>query len=139
MDNFPENVLNPELYKKAKAEADKRYKRAGAYKSMFIVKKYQELGGKYKGKKTDNLSKWRSEDWVSVKDYLNGKKVECGSSTIGKNACRPLKKVNDKTPITLPELIKIHGKKKLLELVDKKLNDMSGRLNWKKGTFKPSK
>ena len=32
---------------KAKAEADKKYKRHSAYKSMFMNKLYKDLGGKY--------------------------------------------------------------------------------------------
>ena len=43
-----DNILNPKLYEKAKKEADKVYSRHSAYKSMFISKKYKELGGKYK-------------------------------------------------------------------------------------------
>ena len=48
-------------------------------------------------------------------------------------ACRALVRVNDKTPITIPELLKIHSKSKLLELVEKKKKDMDGRIMWRKG------
>ena len=37
---------------KAKAEADKKYKRHSAYKSMFMNKLYKDLGGKYAVDKT---------------------------------------------------------------------------------------
>jgi len=127
---IPSNVLNPSLYRKARKEADSIYKRAGAYKNMFIVKKYKELGGKYSGKKTNNLSKWRSEKWVSVKDYLSGKKIPCGEDSIGNNACRPTKRIDSKTPITIQEVIKKHGKKKVKEVISKKLRNMNLRINW---------
>ena len=52
MSKIPDNVLNPKLYKKAKEEADKKFEdKTSAYKSMWISKKYKDLGGKYSGKK----------------------------------------------------------------------------------------
>tara|TARA_A100000171_G_C2116152_1_gene137934 strand:- start:755 stop:1162 length:408 start_codon:yes stop_codon:yes gene_type:complete len=128
--NIPENVLNPSIYKKARKIADETYKRDGAYKNMFLVKKYQELGGKYKGKKTNKLSQWRQEKWVSVADYLKGKNVPCGEDKIGNNACRPTKRINKSTPITIQEVIKKHGRDAVEKAVNKKIKNMSLRLNW---------
>lgn len=139
MEKVPDNVLNPRLYKKAKDEADKIYKRHGLYKSAFIQKKYQELGGKYKGEKSKNsdLQRWlKKEEWIEVIPYLEqNKKVICGSSSRKNKACRPLIKANDKTPLTINELLKIHGKKKLLEIAKLKEKNMDKYLNWKNGTF----
>jgi len=137
---IPENILNKELYTKAEQMADKVYKRHSLYKSAYIQKKYKELGGKYKDSKPSNktgINRWlKGEKWVEVKPYLlNNEIVICGTSNRKGKACRPLNRVNDKTPITLPELIKLHGKKKLLILVNKKIKNMNGRINWKKGTF----
>jgi hypothetical protein len=128
--NIPENVLNPDLYKQARKMADKVYKRAGAYKNMYLTRKYQELGGKYKGKKTSKLKQWREERWISVKDYLEGKKVECGDSNIGNNACRPTIRINSNTPITIQEVIKKHGKENVRKIVNRKLRDLNLRVNW---------
>jgi hypothetical protein len=128
--NIPENVLNPDLYKQARKMADKVYKRAGAYKNMYLTRKYQELGGKYKGKKTSKLKTWREERWISVKDYLEGKKVECGDSNIGNNACRPTIRINSNTPITIQEVIKKHGKENVRKIVNRKLRDLNLRVNW---------
>ena len=50
---IPNNVKNPALYKRARKIADDTYKRNSAYKNMFLVKKYKELGGSYSGEKTD--------------------------------------------------------------------------------------
>ena len=128
--DIPKNVLNPDLYKKARALANKTYKRPGAYKNMFLVRKYKELGGKYKGKKTDKLATWRTEKWVSVADYLNGKRTPCGDDKIGNNACRPTKRINKNTPITIQEVIKKHGREPVKKAVDKKTKNMNLRLNW---------
>tara|TARA_R100000657_G_C4545094_1_gene20005 strand:- start:6 stop:428 length:423 start_codon:yes stop_codon:yes gene_type:complete len=138
-----ENILNPDIYQKAKKEADKVYKKNSAYKSMFISKKYKELGGKYKTKKkksgsTDN---WTKEEWIQVLPYLEkGKKIVCGLDNKKNKVCRPFKKLNSKTPITLPELLKLHKKEDLIKLAKKKVKDMDGRISsWKTLKFIPSK
>ena len=48
-------VINPELYQKAKQIADEKYSKPSAYKSGFIVKTYKDLGGTYSGKKQRQL------------------------------------------------------------------------------------
>lgn len=139
--NIPDNVLNPKLYRKAKKIADETYKRDGAYKSMFLVKKYKELGGRYSNSKvkSEGTTRWNKEKWVSVVDYLNGKNIACGDDKAGRNVCRPTIKVTKNTPMTIDELIKKHGKPKLKKLINMKLKDMDGRLNWEKGEFISSK
>ena len=123
------NILNPILYKKAKEIADNTYKRNGAYKSMFIVKKYKELGGKYKEDKKNNTGRWLDQKWVSVEDYLNGDIVECGNNKIGNNLCRPLFKKGQNI-LTIKDIIKLHSKKKLKEVINKKKKNMNLRINW---------
>ena len=129
---IPDNVLNKELYKKAKKIADEKYKRHSAYKSMFLVKTYKDMGGKYSGKKeTKGVSNWRKEKWVQVSEFLlTGKKIICGEGQNPKG-CRPTVRIDKNTPITLNELIKLHGKKKLLEFAKKKKQDMDKRARWK--------
>jgi hypothetical protein len=133
----PENILNPSLYRKAKKEADTKYKRHGLFKSAFIQKKYQELGGKYKGKKppaTKGIQRWlKGEKWIKVLPYvMEGKQVDCGEGD-DKHACRPLKRVNAKTPITIDEVIKKHGKEKVIELAKAKRKNLDTRINWNTG------
>lgn len=135
-----DNIVNKTLYEKVNREADLKYKRAGLYKSSWIQKRYQELGGTYRGPKPSSetgITRWlKKEQWVQVGTYLKtGKKIQCGSSD-GKNiACRPFKRANSETPITLPELIKLHGKSKLLGLSEEKEKNPSKRINWKNGTI----
>jgi hypothetical protein len=124
-------------YKKAKREADVKYEKHSAYKSMYISKLYKEYGGKYKDSskkdKTKSTSRWLREKWVVVSSYLkDGKKVACGSENAPNiHACRPSVRVNKQTPLTIEELIQLHGKKKLLELVA--LKKKGKRINWEKG------
>lgn len=103
---------------------------------MLIQKKYKELGGKYKIKKDKNLKRWLDEEWINAYAYINQNKiVKCGDKDYKtKSACRPLKRVSEKTPLTIKEVLKIHGKKKLNELISKKNKDPSNIiLSWKNG------
>tara|TARA_R100000734_G_C3299655_1_gene90427 strand:+ start:123 stop:545 length:423 start_codon:yes stop_codon:yes gene_type:complete len=137
-----DNILNPKLYEKAKKEADKVYKRNSAYKSMFISKKYKELGGKYKTtkKKAGSTDNWTKEEWIQVIPYLTkGDKIACGLDNKKNKVCRPLKRINSNTPITINELLKLHKKEDLIKLANKKLKDMDGRIFWKTLKFIPSK
>jgi len=141
MDNskIPDNVLNPKLYKKAKEKATQIYgSKSSAYRSMFIVSEYKKMGGKYSGSRKEakkgGVSKWIKEQWVQVIPYLKENKIiACGDSSAIKKGCRPLIRINDKTPITIKELLKIHSKDKLIELAEKKKKNMDLRINWKAG------
>tara|TARA_A100001391_G_scaffold51311_1_gene31361 strand:- start:34 stop:468 length:435 start_codon:yes stop_codon:yes gene_type:complete len=144
MDNKKPEPTNKTLYNKVKQEAKNKFERyPSLYASAWIVREYKKRGGKYSGpkapKKEQGTSKWFKEEWVQVEPYLkNGEKIQCGASNKDGKACRPLKKL-DKTPITLGELEKIHSKELLLRITRQKQRDMKGRINWKKGTFTPSK
>jgi hypothetical protein len=135
-----DNIINKDLYKKAKEKADETYKKHSAYKSMYIQKVYKELGGKYKGTKNkEGVKRWNKEEWIQVKPYLeSGKKLVCGGSERQNKVCRPLKRINDKSPITIEELLKLHPKKDLIKLANKKIKDMKGRVYWKTLKFIPS-
>ena len=137
-----ENILNPKLYEKAKKDADKRYEKHSAYKSMYISKRYKELGGKYKNKKKKKGStdRWTEEQWIQVIPYLTkGEKIVCGNDNKKNKVCRPFKRVDKNTPITINELLKLHKKEDLIKLGNKKLKDMNGRVFWKNLKFISSK
>ena len=123
--------INKKLYNEVKLEADKKYKRHSLYKSGWIVKTYQSRGGKYKGKKSDGVASWMKEEWVQVEPYLlQNKKIPCGVG-VNPKACRPLKKINSKTPLTIGELLKLHEREAILKAVKKKQKNMDLRIDWK--------
>ena len=126
------------LYNKVKEDAKKRFKRyPSLYASSWIIRKYKERGGNYHGTKTsDGTTQWYLEQWVMVIPFLkSGKVVECGSPLKDGKACRPLKRINKSTPVTLPELLKIHDKKDILDMSRKKNKTMKKRVNWRKLEF----
>tara|TARA_B100000401_G_scaffold433598_1_gene372460 strand:+ start:476 stop:898 length:423 start_codon:yes stop_codon:yes gene_type:complete len=73
--------------------------------------------------RSGGLTRWFGEKWVNVCKKRNGKYVSCGrKKASGKKYpyCRPLKRVNSKTPMTVGEMIKKHGKSKIKKMCKKK-------------------
>ena len=125
------NPTNKKLYGKIKAEADLKYKKPSLYKSGWITREYQKRGGKYTGKKPNGVSTWMAEGWVQVEPYVKeGLKIKCG---VGKHpkACRPTKRINKNTPLTIQEVMNLHSSADILKAVRQKHRDMDKRINWK--------
>lgn len=125
---------NTQAYKKAYDEANRVYgKKSSIYRSSFIVQKYQEYGGVYdkkRNEKNEELTRWYKEKWISVIPYLEENKiVKCG---VGNNeGCRPLKRINSSTPITINELLQIHSKKDILKIAYLKKSNPNIRVDWR--------
>lgn len=111
------------IYKKIKAEADRKFKeKTSAYKSLYIVRRYKEMGGVYKQNTTkkrkskSNLKRWLKEKWVRISPntgkpmWKNNKLVPCGRSKkekkthVKKGLCRPYKRISKNTPKTAKEI-----------------------------------
>lgn len=101
--------IDKELYNRVKQMASTVFKSpTGAYRSMWIVKKYKELGGKYRTKKTNSkLDRWLDEKWIDLNNpILKNNKIigynKCGSKNTQNNLyplCRPSKKISIDTPL----------------------------------------
>lgn len=84
--------VDGDLYEKVKREADEKYDKPSAYKSGWIVKRYKELGGKYKDdKKPKKLKRWFKEKWSDV-------------AGLEYPVFRPTKRVSKDTPLTASEI-----------------------------------
>jgi len=96
------------LYEKVVKEAKQKFKTyPSAYASGWIVRRYKELGGKYKGdkEKSTSLDRWFKEKWINVCKLP--KIVPCGRKQASEKDypyCRPLKRINKNTPKTVNEL-----------------------------------
>jgi hypothetical protein len=126
-ESIPANVVNKDLYIKVRNKVKRRVSVwPSAYASGQVVSEYKKAGGKYKGKKSISnapLDRWYREKWVNVCKPKGNSYAKCGrkkSSTKKYPYCRPLVRVNSSTPITVGELKKRYGKKKLDELCKRK-------------------
>lgn len=114
-------ILNKNLYDIAKAEADIIYKKPSAFKSGWIQKRYQSLGGVYlDNNKPKNLKKWFAEKWEDVgnKEYP---------------VLRPTRRINKTTPLTVKEIdsknLKSQIKLKQIIKGDKNLPPFKKKMN----------
>jgi hypothetical protein len=100
--------VNTKLYNSIKNRIKRKVKRwPSAYASGQLVQAYKRKRGKYRCN-FGSLNRWFKEQWVNVcKPIGNGKYQKCGrkkSSSKGYPYCRPLKRINSKTPRTVGEL-----------------------------------
>jgi DNA adenine methylase len=94
-------INNPELYKRAKEIADKKYAKPSAYKSGFIVKTYKDMGGTYSDdNQPKNLDRWYKEEWADI----GGKEYP---------VYRPTKRITKDTPLTASEIDPAQAKKQI--------------------------
>lgn len=126
-ENVPDNVIDKQLYIKARNKVKKRVKVwPSAYASGQIVSEYKRMGGKYKGSKSKDpkpLDRWYKEKWVNVCKPKGRGYEPCGrekSKVSEYPYCRPSVRVNGSTPMTVGELKKKYGKEKLVDLCKKK-------------------
>lgn len=122
------NVLNKKLYNQVIADAKSRFHTwPSAYASGWVVRRYKELGGKYKSseKSSSSLDRWFQENWVNVCELP--KIVPCGRAKAHpKNYpyCRPLKRITKDTPKTVDEI----SKKELKNRCKRKKKDPETRI-----------
>lgn len=124
-ENVPANVMDPELYIKVRNRVKKRVKAwPSAYASGQVVTEYKKAGGRYRGQKTSApLDRWYKEKWVNVCRPRGRGYETCGrakSSVKNYPYCRPSVRVNSQTPMTVGEIKKKYGQKKLDEMCKRK-------------------
>ena len=104
-------IVDKELYNKVKKNADEIYSKNSAYKSGYIVKKYKELGGKYKDdNKPKNLKRWFNEKWYDI-------------ANLDYPVYRPSIKIEKNTPLLVSEINKDNLIKQIKEKQKKKANE----------------
>tara|TARA_R100000278_G_scaffold119458_1_gene100918 strand:- start:338 stop:730 length:393 start_codon:yes stop_codon:yes gene_type:complete len=115
----PEKYIDKDIYKRAKAKADKTYKVPSAYKSAFLVAEYKRLGGRVdESKSKGGLKRWfGKEQWKNLTPFAEGltkskTEYKCGEKAPkqkGPSVCRPKAET------------KKYNKKQIKEAVDLKL------------------
>lgn len=131
-----EKYLDKAIYEKAKKQVDREHKKHSAYKSMALIKLYKEMGGRIRESKSKGgTSRWLKEDWRNLTPYATGKikslldTPKCGVKSKDQkfpSVCRPLKKVNEKTP----DLAKSYTRKQILKAVE--IKKQGKKISWNK-------
>lgn len=99
-----ETLTRPDLWEQAKREVFAKYKTNSAYRSGALVKRYKELGGDFKGRKTpEGLTRWFKEEWKDI-----------GNAAYP--VYRPTKRISKETPLLKKEI----DPKNLQEQIKKK-------------------
>lgn len=110
--------IDKALYSKVKQEAKRKFLvYPSIYANSWLVREYKKRGGRYKTersvkrsprrsvRKSFGLQKWYAENWVNVCSLP--KKVPCGRSKSSMKKypyCRPSKRVDETTPLTIHEI-----------------------------------
>jgi hypothetical protein len=134
MEGINPKFKNPELYMKAKKEVTAKYKKHSAYRSMMIVKKYKDLGGKVdESKAKGGTNKWLKEKWKNLTPVALGltsiaNAPKCGvkhpKQGNNKSICRPTVKKGKDTP----KLAKSYTKAEIKKA--QKLKNLGLRIDW---------
>jgi len=136
MDKVNPKFKNPKLYLKVKKEVIKDIPKHSAYRSMQIVKKYKEKGGKIdESKAKGGTSKWLKEKWINLTPVSLGltsvrTAPKCGvkhpKQGSNKSICRPTVKRDKNTPKLAQSYSKTQIKKA------QKLKNLGLRIDWEK-------
>ena len=112
-------------------------------KSKKIRKSVKKSNKSLKKSNKNNLTRWFNEKWVNVCKKKSGKYVPCGrkkSSMKKYPYCRPLHRINSGTPMTVGEIKKKYGSKKLKEMCKRKNSKRDKKsMTYVKKTIKKSK
>ena len=137
-------VNKPRIPKKYMDMAGESYSRDSAYKNAYALKLALKHDKKFRDKyelyvvhrptKTPSLSRWFKEEWIQVRPYIKNKKiVACRQPTKTKGkACRPLRRIAQTTPMTLPEMLKKISKAAIMKEVVKKEKNPNYKMQWSK-------
>ena len=137
-------VLLLPAYRRALAQATSEFgAKSSVYRSARIVTLYKRLGGVIgpRPHPRRGLSRWFREQWVQVVPFLeNGLAVSCGGRRLGPRAgkaCRPLRRVSAATPVTIPELLRLHPRRAIIRAAKAKERLPAARVIWRSLTVCP--
>ena len=92
----------------------------------------RKSNAKKSNRKNSGLKRWFNEKWVNVCEKRGKSYAPCGRKKVEDSKkypyCRPLHRINKGTPMTVSELIKKHGLKKIKQMCSKKNTGNSKRI-----------
>lgn len=134
INSFIESFNNKSLIENIIKASKYKFKQNGLYMDAYIIKEYIANRGTfnhdiYENSYFNRIIRFLGEMWIDVSKYLEEHHISTLEELQHCKYTRPLMRIDDDTPITLIELLKLHNKKKLLELCKNSTN----RINWRLG------
>jgi hypothetical protein len=146
INSFIESFNNKPLIENIIKTAKYKFKQNGLYMDAYIIKEYIANRGTfnninaehniYENPYFNKIIRFLAEMWIDVNKYLDEHHISTLEELQHAKYTRPLMRIDNDTPITLIELLKLHSKKKLLELCK---NNNGYRINWRLGDYLKNK
>ena len=130
--------INEDIYNYIKDQSNTKFKQAGLYKDAYIIKNYIKSGGQFDEESLNSdylrrVLRFIAEQWVDVEQYLNEHEITPIEKLQNSKVVRPINRIDKNTPITIHELIQLHGKAKVLQLCKDKKDE--NKIIWKSGNI----
>lgn len=116
--------LDKNIYMRAKEVVYKQYEKPSAYRSMALVKKYKDMGGRLeKETKSGGTRSWLVDRWVNLTPYAEGLTTDrfqykCGEKAPrqkGPSICRPSAQVKKYSKNQIKKAVEIKSDGKIVK------------------------
>jgi len=116
--------LDKSIYMKAKEIVYKQYDKPSAYRSMSLIKKYKDMGGRLeKETKSGGTRSWLVDRWVNLTPYAEGLtsdrfQYKCGEKAPrqkGPSVCRPSAHVKKYSKNQIKKAVEIKSDGKIVK------------------------
>lgn len=124
---------NSHLYAHCEYVINRKYPRSPKlFRKYRTRQEYKAQGGEFREATIDNQrARELCERWVQVIPFLkSGKVIDTTVTTRNTKACRPLIRVDENTPVTLPELLKMHDRYDILNMARRKNKTPHKSVHW---------
>jgi len=124
---------NKQLWHTCETEVKQKFKRyPRLYRLYRTRKEYRLQGGEFKEHTIDDQrARELCERWVQVIPFLkSGKVIDCTATTRHTKASRPITRIDADTPVTLPELLKMHDRNSILNMARRKNKTPHKAVRW---------
>lgn len=115
--------IDKSIYMRAKEIVYKQYDKPSAYRSMALVKKYKDMGGRLEKEKSGGgTTRWLRQTWVNLSPYAEGLtsdrfQYKCGQKAPnqkGPSVCRPSSEVKRYSKAQIKQAVKIKSSGKVI-------------------------
>ena len=121
------------LYRLVHQDASTKFKRCPSFiTDAWAMRQYSIRGGKW----MSSADRWTIERYIHVIPFVKSGKVQtCKYEQRNDKATMPLYRLDEKTPLTIGECMKIHDRQHILNMARLKNKRKKKKVDWKKLEF----